>query len=73
MKALLAIVIGGALLAFIIEVGIEAIGRSGGNSAAAKVGSEKIDIMHFSREVEKAAAKAQQDDKQSQVDRKSVV
>ena len=68
MKALLAIVIGGALLAFIIEVGIEAIGRSGGNSAAAKVGSEKIDIMHFSREVEKAAAKAQQDDKQSQVD-----
>ena len=67
MKALLAIVIGGALLAFIIEVGIEAIGRSGGNSAAAKVGNEKIDIMQFSREVEKAAAEAQQND-QDQLD-----
>ena len=68
MKALLAIVIGGALLAFIIEVGIEAIGRSGSNSAAAKVGSEKIDIMHFSREVEKAAAEAQQENNQDQTD-----
>ena len=59
-KKILAIVIGAALIAFIIEVGIEAIGRSGGNSAAAKVGNEKIDIMQFSREVEKAAAEAQQ-------------
>ena len=67
-KKILAIVIGAALLAFIIEVGIEAIGRSGGNSAAAKVGSEKIDIMHFSREVEKAAAEAQQSNQQDQMD-----
>jgi len=67
-KKILAIVIGTALLAFIIEVGIEAIGRSGGNSAAAKVGNEKIDIMHFSREVEKAAAEAQQNNNQDQMD-----
>ena len=66
-KKILAIVIGAALLAFIIEVGIEAWGRSGGNSAAAKVGNEKIDIMHFSKEVEKAAAEAQQNN-QDQVD-----
>ena len=59
-KKILAIVIGAALLAFIIEVGIEAIGRSGGNSAAAKVGNEKIDIMKFQRRVEQEAANDQQ-------------
>ena len=59
-KKILAIVIGAALLAFIIEVGIEAIGRSGGNSAAAKVGNEKIDIMAFQRRVEQEAANDQQ-------------
>lgn len=58
-KKILAIVIGAALLAFIIEVGIEAIGRSGGNSAAAKVGNEKIDIMAFQRRVEQVAAQDQ--------------
>ena len=58
-KKILAIVIGAALLAFIIEVGIEAIGRSGGNSAAAKVGNEKIDIMAFQRRVEQEAANDQ--------------
>jgi peptidyl-prolyl cis-trans isomerase D len=63
-KKILAIVIGAALLAFIIEVGIEAIGRSGGNSAAAKVGSEKIDIMTFQRRVEQEASNDQQNDKQ---------
>jgi peptidyl-prolyl cis-trans isomerase D len=52
-------VIGAALLAFIIEVGIEAIGRSGGNSAAANVGNEKIDIMAFQRRVEQEAANDQ--------------
>ena len=55
----LAIVIGGALLAFIIEVGVEAIGRSAGKSVAAKVGSEKIDIMEFSHRVEQDAANDQ--------------
>ena len=64
LKALLAIVIGGALLAFIIEVGIEAIGRSGGNRAAAKVGNEKIDIMEFSRRVEQEAAADQNNQQQ---------
>ena len=58
-KKILAIVIGAALLAFIIEVGIEAIGRSGGNSAAANVGNEKIDIMAFQRRVEQEAANDQ--------------
>ena len=59
-KKILAIVIGAALIAFIIEVGIEAIGRSGGNSAAAKVGNEKIDIMAFQHRVEQEAAEDQQ-------------
>ena len=63
-KKILAIVIGAALLAFIIEVGIEAIGRSGGNSAAAKVGNEKIDIMAFQRRVEQEAANDQQNKQQ---------
>ena len=63
-KKILAIVIGAALLAFIIEVGIEAIGRSGGNSAAAKVGNEKIDIMAFSRRVEQEAAQDQENNQQ---------
>ena len=67
-KKILAIVIGAALLAFIIEVGIEAIGRSGGNSAAAKVGNEKIDIMAFQRRVEQEAANDQQENNQQQVD-----
>ena len=68
LKALLAIVIGGALLAFIIEVGIEAIGRSGGNRTAAQVGSEKVDIMEFSRRVEQSLAEDQQNNQQQQKD-----
>ena len=55
-KKILAIVIGAALIAFIIEVGIEALGRQAGNSTAAKVGNEKIDIMAFQRRVEKEAS-----------------
>lgn len=52
-KKILAIVIGGALLAFIVEVGFEALGRQAGNTTAAKVGSEKIDIMSFQNRVQK--------------------
>ena len=63
-KFWLAVLIGGALLAFIIEVGVEAIGRSAGKSVAAKVGSEKIDIMEFSKRVEQDAA----NDKNQQYD-----
>lgn len=55
-KKILAIVIGAALIAFIIGVGIEALGRQAGNSTAAKVGNEKIDIMAFQRRVEKEAS-----------------
>lgn len=58
-KKVLAIVIGGALLAFIVEVAVEALGRQAGNSTAAKVGSEKIDIMAFQKRVEQEAAKDQ--------------
>ncbi|MBQ9555921.1 MAG: SurA N-terminal domain-containing protein [Muribaculaceae bacterium] len=64
-KKILAIVIGAALLAFIIEAGVEAFGRSGGKSAAAKVGKEKIDIMAFQRRVEQEAAKDQQNQQQT--------
>ncbi len=64
-KKILAIVIGAALLAFIIEAGVEAFGRSGGNSAAAKVGKEKIDIMAFQRRVEQEAANDQQNQQQT--------
>ena len=64
----LAIIIGGALLAFIAQAAFESLGRSGANSAAAKVGSEKIDIMKFSREVERVAAEDQQQNNQQQTD-----
>jgi len=67
-KKILAIVIGAALLAFIIEAGVEAIGRSGGKTTAAKVGSEKIDIMKFQERVEEAAAQDQQSNQQQQTD-----
>ncbi len=65
-KNILAIVIGGALLAFIIEVGIEALGRQMGNSDIAKVGSEKIDVMTFQHRVEQASQADQ--DNPNQVD-----
>ncbi len=64
MKVLLAIIIGGALLAFIIETGVEVIGRMRGSNSAAKVGSEKIDIMKFQQRVERAAANDQQNNNQ---------
>ncbi len=63
-KNILAIVIGGALLAFIIEVGIEALGRQIGNSDIAKVGSEKIDIMSFQHRVELASQAEQNNNNQ---------
>ncbi len=64
----LAIVIGLALLAFIIQAGFEALGRSGANSAAAKVGSEKIDFIQFSHRVEEDAAADQNNNNQQQID-----
>ena len=64
----LAIIIGGALLAFIAQAAFESLGRSGANSTAAKVGSEKIDIMQFSRRVEQEAAADQQNNNQEQTD-----
>lgn len=67
-KKILAIVIGAALVAFIIEVGIEALGRQASNSTAAKVGREKIDIMAFQRRVEQEAAADQNNPQSSQID-----
>ena len=67
-KKILAIVIGAALLAFIIEVGIEALGRQASNSTAAKVGNEKIDIMAFQKRLEKESAKDQNNPQASQID-----
>ena len=67
-KKILAIVIGAALVAFIIEVGIEALGRQASNSTAAKVGSEKIDIMAFQKRVEQEAAADQNNPQSSQID-----
>ena len=67
-KKILAIVIGAALLAFIIEVGIEALGRQASNSTAAKVGSEKIDIMTFQKRVEKESAAEQRRDPNAKTD-----
>ncbi|MBO4871767.1 MAG: SurA N-terminal domain-containing protein [Muribaculaceae bacterium] len=67
-KKILAIVIGAALIAFIIEVGIEALGRQASNSTAAKVGSEKIDIMAFQQREQKEAAKDQNNPKAQQLD-----
>ncbi len=67
-KKILAIVIGAALLAFIIEVGIEALGRQAGNSTAAKVGNEKIDIMAFQKRVEKESARDQNNPQAQQLD-----
>ena len=63
-KKILAIVIGAALLAFIIEVGVEALGRQASNSTAVKVGSEKIDIMTFQKRVEQEAAQDQNQNRQ---------
>jgi peptidyl-prolyl cis-trans isomerase D len=60
----LAIVIGGALLAFIIEAGVEAFGRMGTSTTAAQVGKEKIDIMKFQKRVEQLAANDQQNPQQ---------
>ena len=64
----LAIIIGGALLAFIIEVGVEAFGRSGGSTTVAKVGNEKIDITSLQRRVEQIAAAEQQQNQTQQID-----
>ena len=64
-KKWLAIVIGLALLCFIVEVGFEALGRSGGNSTAAKVGNEKIDIQSYQSRLERESANDQQNNQQT--------
>lgn len=59
-KKVLALVIGAALLAFIIEEGVRALGLIGSPTTIAKVGNEKIEIQDFMRRVEMANADDQQ-------------
>ncbi len=67
-KKLLALVIGAALLLFIVQVGFEAIGRAGGSTAAATVGGKKIGIQEFQHRLEQEMAKDQQNNNQQQTD-----
>lgn len=67
-KKILAIVIGLALLAFIVEAGVEAAGRMAGKTSAAKVGSEKIDIVDFQNRVAKVSAQEQQNGDNGETD-----
>ena len=67
-KAWLTIVIGGALLAFIIQGGVEMFGRFGSKTTAAMVGNEKIDVMRFQQRYEEEVAKDQQNNSKNQTD-----
>ena len=64
-KVWLAIVIGLALFAFIAEAAFEVLGRFGGSTDAAKVGSEKIDIMDFQKREQLVASNEQQNNQQA--------
>lgn len=63
-KKWLAIVIGGALFAFIAQTGFDVIGRLGGNTLAAKVGNEKITIQDYQKYLEQVSAEDQQNNQQ---------
>ena len=67
-KKWLAIVIGGALFAFIAQTGFDVIGRLGGNTLAAKVGNEKITIQDYQKHLEQVSADEQQQNQQQQTD-----
>ena len=64
-KKWLAIVIGGALLAFIAQTAFDVLGRLGGSTIAAKVGNEKISIQDYQQRLEQEAADDQQNDQQT--------
>ena len=63
-KKWLAIVIGGALFAFIAQTGFDVLGRLGGNTLAAKVGNEKITIQDYQKYLEQVSAEDQQNNQQ---------
>ncbi len=67
-KKILAIVIGLGLFAFIAEVAVEVIGRTGNPSDAARVGSEKIDFATFQHRVEKVSAADQNNPQARDID-----
>ena len=61
-KKILALVIGAALLAFIIEEGVRALGLIGSTTTIAKVGSEKIEIQDFMNRMQLVNADEQNND-----------
>ena len=64
-KKWLAIVIGGALFAFIAQTAFDVVGRLGGGSTtAAKVGNEKITIQDYQKYLEQVSAEDQQQNQQ---------
>ena len=67
-KKWLAIVIGGALFAFIAQTAFDVVGRLGGNTLAAKVGNEKITIQDYQKYLEQVSAEDQQNQQQQQTD-----
>ena len=68
-KKILAIVIGLGLLAFIVEVGVEAFGRSFGMSGnVAKVGNEKIDYTTFQQREQLVSDMNQQNEEFTKMD-----
>ena len=61
-KKILALVIGAALLAFIIEEGVRALGLIGSTTTIAKVGSEKVEIQDFMNRMQLVNADEQNND-----------
>ena len=64
-KKILAIVIGAALLAFIIEEGVRVLSRAGSTTTVAKVGNEKIEYHPYQQRLEMAAAADQNEGQQT--------
>lgn len=60
--AILTIVIGAGLLAFILEEAVRASGAFGRDDLALKVGDEKVDIMEFRQQVQQVQDKQQGSD-----------
>ena len=64
-KKILALVIGAALLAFIIEEGVRVLSRAGSTTTVAKVGNEKIEYHPYQQRLEMAAAADQNNGQQT--------
>ena len=64
-KKILALVIGAALLAFIIEEGVRALGLIGSTTTIAKVGNEKIEYHDFMNRMNQVNADEQANDQRT--------